>query len=201
LRKGGVIEIDSVSHAQRKEIFFTTTNLGKFKEAALLAEEHGITLKHLSFRAVEIQSDSLTEIAKHSLLDALNKHKVPMVVEDAGLFVEVLKGFPGPYSAYIYHTIGFQGILKMMGEIGDRRAHFLSAVAYGSPRTEPMIFTGRVDGIIATDSRGKGGFGFDPIFQLQDESRTFAEITSEEKNRYSHRAIAFKKLADWLSET
>jgi len=200
LRKGGNISIVSVNHVQRKEIFFATTNLGKFKEAELLVTEHGITLKHLSFKAVEIQSDSLNEVARHSLLDAISKHKVPVVVEDAGLFVEALKGFPGPYSAYVYHTIGPQGVLKLMEGVGDRRAHFLSAVAYGSPRTKPMTFTGRVDGLIVVESRGEGGFGYDPIFQPQGESRTFAEMVSDEKNKYSHRAIAFRKLAQWLSE-
>jgi len=185
---------------QRKEIFFATTNLGKFKEAELLAAEHGITLKHLSFKAVEIQSDSLKEVARHSLLDAISKHKVPVVVEDAGLFVEALKGFPGPYSSYVYHTIGPRGVLKLMEGVGDRRAHFLSVVAYGSPRTKPVTFTGRADGLIVVESRGEGGFGYDPIFQPQGESRTFAEMVSDEKNKYSHRAIAFRKLAQWLSE-
>jgi XTP/dITP diphosphohydrolase len=200
LRKGGSINIGSANTTKHNEIFFATTNLGKFKEAELMASEHGITLKHLPLKKVEIQSDSLTEIAMHSLYNVMSSHNLAVMVEDAGLFVEILKGFPGPYSSYIYRTIGIEGILKLMKGISDRRAHFISTIAFASPRRKPEIFTGKVNGYIIKESRGTGGFGFDPIFQPQSESRTFADMSSEEKNKFSHRAKAFTKLVNWLTK-
>ena len=185
-----------------KTVYFATGNMHKIREAQQEFERVNYEVVQFKVTRVEPQVADPVEIAIFSLkyLISTNKVQKPIFVEDAGLFIESLNGFPGAFSAYVLQTLGNSGILKLMEGIGDRRAHFLSTVAYGSPRTKPVTFTGRVDGIIATESRGKGGFGFDPIFQPQGESRTFAEMVPEEKNKYSHRAIAFRKLAQWLSE-
>jgi len=121
-------------------------------------------------------------------------------VEDAGLFVEALKGFPGPYSAYVYRTLGTRGILKLMENVEDRAASFRSVVVFSSPEHQPVCFSGEVKGRISMEERGDSGFGFDPIFEPEaGDGRTFAEMTTEEKNRYSHRAEALRRFAKWYS--
>jgi XTP/dITP diphosphohydrolase len=154
----------------------------------------------LRIKTFEIQSESLEEIAKASVIDAFKKSNLPVITEDAGLFIEALNGFPGPYAAYVYKVIGNKGILKLMENIKNRKAKFQSAIAYCSSKLDaPLCFKGEVAGIIKkAERRGNYGFGFDPIFEpLDGGGKTFAEMTVEEKNRYSHRAKALRKFAEW----
>jgi len=116
-----------------------------------------------------------------------------------------LSGFPGPYAAYVYKTIHNSGILKLMEGVKDRRAVFQSVIAYCDDQTccEPKIFCGESKGRITTVERkeqGKSGFGFDPIFEPDGSKKTFAEMTLEEKNGYSHRANAIRKFAEWYKQ-
>ncbi|RLE72114.1 MAG: non-canonical purine NTP pyrophosphatase, RdgB/HAM1 family, partial [Thermoprotei archaeon] len=122
----------------------------------------------------------------------------PFFVEDAGLFVEALNGFPGPYSSYIYKTIGCEGILKLLEGVDNRKAYFLSVVALRAPGLGDVVFKGKVNGIIANEMRGEKGFGFDPIFIPDGCEKTFAEMNIEEKSRYSHRGKALRKMGKWI---
>ena len=154
----------------------------------------------LRVKNVEIQSDSLTEIAKTSVVDAFNRCHLPVIVEDAGLFVDALKGFPGPYAAYAYKTISNLGLLKLMENVKDRKATFRSVIAFYEGRSTPVCFEGEAAGRIASDEiwgNLKTGFGFDPIFQPKGSKKTFAEMTIREKNGFSHRANAIQKFAKW----
>lgn len=182
-------------------VFFATNNVHKFNEARQVLAEYDIATGMLRIKSLEIQSNSLEEIAKTSVIDASEKCHLPIIVEDAGLFVETLNGFPGPYAAYVYKTIGNKGILQIMREAENRNARFESAIAYHSSKLDtPMCFLGEVAGEITREER-KGdnelGFGFDPIFKPADSEKTFAEMTIAEKNRFSHRASALRKFAEW----
>jgi XTP/dITP diphosphohydrolase len=184
--------------------FFATNNVHKFNEARNVLKEYGIAVGMLRIKDLEIQSDSLEEIAKASVMDAFKKCNLPVVVEDAGLFIDALKGFPGPYAAYVYETIGNEGLLRIMNGVRNRRAAFESAVAYCSAGSKsPMCFMGGVAGEITEEER-KGnddsGFGFDPIFKPSNSSKTFAEMLIAEKNRFSHRAKALHNFAEWYGK-
>jgi len=184
----------------KKVGFFVTGNIHKFNEARKILAEYNIATAMLNLEAVEIQDDNVENIAKASATDAMKKSNLPVFVEDAGLFVKALNGFPGPYSSYVYRTVGTKGILKLMQNEKKRDAYFLSVVAYSSPQEqlEPKCFHGKVEGKITYEERGKQGFGFDPIFQpYGGNSKTFAEMTTQEKNKYSHRAQALQKFARW----
>ncbi|MEM2849765.1 MAG: XTP/dITP diphosphatase [Candidatus Bathyarchaeia archaeon] len=182
-------------------IYFATKNEGKFREAKPIFESLDLNLTMLDVDKIEIQSDSLEDIASYAAKELTERLNLKVVVEDAGLFIKSLNGFPGPYSAYTFKTIGLNGILKLMGGVSDRYAYFLSIVAYAEPEKPVKIFQGKVEGLITYEPRGFEGFGFDPIFQpLNGNGKTFAEMTSEEKNRFSHRAEAFRKLALWIKE-
>jgi len=183
-----------------KVAYFVTSNVHKFQEARRVLSEYKIATAKLRVGAVEIQDDKLENIAEASVLDAVKNCGLPIFVEDAGLFIEALKGFPGPYSKYVYNTVGVNGILKLMKNIENRSAHFQSVIAFSSPDEHPICFRGKVDGKISLQERGTSGFGYDPIFEpTEGNGRTFAEMTLNEKNGYSHRAEALRKFAEWYS--
>jgi len=179
-------------------IFFVTNNIHKFNEARRVLAQYGIAVAMLRVKPLEIQDDDIENIAKSNALEASNKTRLPIIVEDAGLFIDALKGFPGPYSSYVYRTIGKEGILKLLEGCEDRKARFKSVVVFCSPDLEIKCFKGAVEGKIAKTVRGNSGFGFDPIFEPKDFSgRTFGELSMEEKNSVSHRSRALRSFAEW----
>ncbi len=186
-----------------KIIFFATNNFHKFNEARRVLAQHKIAAGMLRVKALEIQSASLSDIAQSSAVDAFGRCRLPVIVEDAGLFVDALKGFPGPYAAYVYQTAGNSGLLKLLEGVDDRKATFRSAIVYYDGNGAPVCFEGEAAGEITREERvgnGKSGFGFDPIFQPAASAKTFAEMTLEEKNGFSHRADAVRKFAEWYKQ-
>jgi len=185
-------------------IFFATSNVNKFNEARRILAEHGIAVGMLRAKSLEIQSENLEEIACSSAEHAFNRTRLPIIVEDAGLFIDALKGFPGMYSAYVYKTIGNAGLLQIMKNVLERKAKFQSAIAYRSANLDtPICFKGEIAGeITLKEHRSKtgGGFGFDPIFKPVSSTKTFAEMSVAEKNKRSHRAMALYNFAVWYKE-
>ncbi len=183
-----------------KVIFFATSNVNKFNEARKVLSRCKIAVGMIRVKTLEIQSESLEEIANISAIHAFKQCGLPLIVEDAGLFVEALKGFPGPYSSYVYKTIGNEGLLKLMEKSINRKARFRSVVAFFSGELNaPICFKGEVVGEITREPRREShhGFGFDPIFKPVKSQKTFAEMSINEKNKYSHRARAFRRFAKW----
>jgi XTP/dITP diphosphohydrolase len=181
------------------EINIATKNEHKVREANIILKEFGIKLKQVDAKYHEIQSDSLAEIAKFSAVNAAKSLDMPIVTEDSGLFISSLNGFPGPYSSYVYKTLGTKGIIKLLEGINNRSATFVSCVAYAKPNGFCKVFEGKVKGNITCKERGSKGFGFDPIFVPNGLSKTFAEMSKEEKCKYSHRAYAFKRFGNWYT--
>ncbi len=183
---------------RRTKIWMGTSSDHKYAEAREVMQEYGIELERLSIERVEIQADDPELIAEYSLkvLDV----DIPILIEDAGLYIDKYFGFPGPYSSYALRTINNEGILKLMENDEDREARYLSAVAYRDGDTS-VTFRGEVTGWISQEERGTAGFGYDPIFiPAEGDGRTFAEMSAEEKSKISHRARAFRKLAEWIVE-
>ena len=179
-------------------IFFVTNNIHKFNEARRVLAQYSIAVAMLRMKPSEIQDDNIENIAKASALEALSKTHLPVIVEDAGLFIDALKGFPGPYSSYVYRTIGKEGILKLLEGCENRKARFKSVVAFCSPELGMKCFQGVVEGKISRDIRGESGFGFDPIFEPDEFlGRTFGELSIDEKNKISHRSRALRSFAEW----
>jgi len=184
--------------SKKKLVYFATHNYHKFEEIRLILHEFGVATAILNVKGLEIQSDDLEEIARTSVLNVVATQRLPVMVEDSGLFIEVLNDFPGPYSSYVYRTIGLKGIIKLLENEDNRRAEFRSVIAFCRPGEVPKSFSGMVRGLISASERGTHGFGFDPIFIPSGaDGRTFAEMTIIEKNLYSHRAQAARKFAEW----
>ncbi len=181
------------------KVYVVTGNKGKLREFKLLGEELGIEVIQLNIPKIEVQAERLEDIAAISaqLIAPHVRNLGAVFVEDAGLFIKALKGFPGPYSSYVFKTIGVNGVLKLMEGVKDREAIFKSVIALVTCN-HIKLFKGVVKGFIAEKARGSEGFGFDPIFIPEGHDRTLAEMGVKDKNRLSHRALAFKSMADWL---
>ena len=179
-------------------LYFVTGNRGKFEEARRILSSCGVELV-MEPRApkLEVQSMSVEEVARWAAYTAYLATGKPVVVEDTGLYIDALRGFPGALAAYAYKTIGAEGILRLMEGVEDRRARFVTAVAAVIP-PKVVVATGVVEGVITREPRGASGFGFDPIFQPLGSDKTFAEMSIEEKNRWSHRGRAFRRLCELL---
>jgi XTP/dITP diphosphohydrolase len=152
----------------------------------------------VNYDYTEIQSDDLAEIALAGAEEAFEGtgSEDPVVVDDSGLFVDALGGFPGPYSAYVEDTVGVERVWKLTEREENRRAQFRGVIAYYDG-VRAQTFEGAVPGRIVAP-RGEGGFGYDPIFEHEGE--TLAEMSTERKNAISHRGRALAKFADWLAE-
>ena len=174
-----------------------TGNRGKAAEAASALADVA-RVEHVDVPVLEVQADDLGVVAWHKANALLGRVQEPYFVDDGGLFVDALKGFPGVYSAPTLKTIGADGILRLMQGRADRAARFECVVGYVE-HGEVGLFKGRCDGRIAeAPSAGGHGFGFDPIFVPSGETRTFAEIPTAEKNGISHRGKALAGLAAHL---
>jgi len=190
---------------KNEDIYFITGNHNKFSEIHKLFQEEKLNycLEQINIPTVEIQSNKLEEVAKFKLTSVKEKLDKSYFIEDAGFFVDIpLNGFPGVWSKYVFNTIGNEGILKLIDDFTLTQAHFESVIAlYYKPLDEIYLFKGMVKGQISQIIKGDKGFGFDPIF-IPDEkpTKTFAEISTIEKNKISHRGKAWRKLVNFLKE-
>ncbi|HXX05200.1 MAG TPA: RdgB/HAM1 family non-canonical purine NTP pyrophosphatase [Candidatus Bathyarchaeia archaeon] len=173
-------------------IFFASSNENKFKEAKNILSKFGIKLQFLKSHLEEIQSENIEEIAQHKVNQAFSLCSRPVMIEDDGLFIRSLNGFPGPYSSFVFDTIGNNGILKLVTK--DRAAKFLSVIAYCEKQDDVMLFDASVSGMISKKTRGTK-WGYDPIFIPEGETKTYSQL--KQKNIVSHRYLALKKFANW----
>jgi len=204
-------------------LWFMTGNEGKVVEAKAFFSKYNITVKRFDFDAVEPQSDDIEIVALAKIDQAiphLPNEDDMLLVEDAGLFVDALNGFPGVYSSYVLETIGNEGILKLLDNLSqdsNLRSACFQAVAVLYMNGQTIVAEGNCPGYIANEISGEGGFGFDPIFIPNDldengdalefgkkgvtstNGQTFGSIAVEEKEIYSHRRRALSSLIDNLS--
>ena len=181
-----------------RKIVFVTGNKGKFREVKDILATKGYDVIQNTEGYPELQEDDLEPIAAYGAKLSSERLNMPVIVDDSGLFINVLNGFPGPYSAYIEKNLGNQKVLKIMEDETDRRAVFKSVIGYCEPGNEPLTFTGTVEGKIAFKELGTGGFGYDPIFDYN--GNTFGELGDEFKNKVSHRRRALDRFLEWLDK-
>ena len=121
------------------------------------------------------------------------------MVEDSGLFVDALGGFPGVYSSYVHSTVGIEGIVKLLEESKDKSAQYISSISFWDGEKIHSV-QGHCKGRISLESRGDAGFGYDPIFIPEaGDGRTFSEMTLLEKTALSHRTMALKMMVEKLN--
>jgi len=178
---------------QLYDIFFVSSNEYKYQEVKKILDNFRIKVGFFKYDLTEIQADTIKEIAVQKVIDAFNQCKKPVIIEDDGLFITSLRGFPGPFSSYVYKKIGNKGILKLVQT--KRNAKFQSTIAFCDKKKKPILFEANVSGKISKNLRGKG-WGYDPIFVPSGKLKTFAELSN--KNELSHRYRALKKFASWF---
>ncbi len=178
-------------------VWFATGNPGKLKEVRKVFSSIGLEVEQLMAPYPELQVDTLREVVEHGLAYLWDKYQKPLMIDDSGLFIDELRGFPGVYSAYVYRTLGCDGIINLLKGTGadEPSAHFQCCAGHIDESGNITIAEGMVDGRIILEKKGDGGFGFDPIFVPEDQDRTFAQMSLEEKNELSHRSRAFDALA------
>jgi XTP/dITP diphosphohydrolase len=177
------------------DLTFVSTNAGKSREVRTVLAEYGVKVHWARRTLPEVQADRLESVVQAKLAGA--RAVGPRVlVEDSGLFIPSLGGFPGVYSSYVLETIGLEGILRLLSQ-RNRHAVFrtVAGLSIGSRR---WTCAGECRGRIAEKPRGSHGFGFDPIFIAEGDSRTFAQLDSAEKNRRSHRGKALRSVGRLL---
>jgi XTP/dITP diphosphohydrolase len=186
-----------------KTIYFITSNKGKVHEATSKLKPYGYTIVQKDYGYPEIQTDALENVARYGV-EQIKKNGIdhPFILEDAGIFIEALKGFPGVYSSYVYYTIGVDGILQLMNGVQNEKriAQFRSVFAYGTPEGRMELFVGNCSGFISLEKRGIKGFGYDPIFIPKGFETTFAEMSTINKNKVSHRGKSLEKLVTFLKK-
>ena len=175
-------------------LYFITSNEDKFREVSNILKRYSISIAFKHANLLEIQADSIEDVAIAKVKDAYDKVKDEVIVEDDGLFIDALNGFPSIYSSYVFKTIGNKGILKLMEGIDDRYAKFVSTIAYYNG-SRLKLFKGVVEGMIAREERGIS-WGYDPIFIPKGYSKTYAEL-KDKKDQISHRGIALRLFAEW----
>jgi XTP/dITP diphosphohydrolase len=177
-----------------KTITVITGNASKAKEIAAII---GVPVENVSLDIKEVQSLDVSEVAREKALVAYRALGVPVVVDDTGMSIAALRGLPGALVVWFLDTIGPEGILRLMREVEDRRASVSTCIGY-CDGSDLQLFEGVIHGTISAEMRGTNGFGYDPIFIPNGQSKTYAEMTADEKNSVSMRSIALSKLKTFL---
>ena len=157
------------------------------------------SLEMVDMEYPEIQADTIEEVVEFALNYLSERIDENFIIDDSGLFIHSLNDFPGVYSAYVFRTLGNKGILKLMEDKEDRRATSKTVIGVRI-QGQNFKFVGICHGEIATEPRGDNGFGYDPIFIPEGYEKTFAEMSTEEKNRVSHRGKALRKVASFVEK-
>ena len=194
------------------KIVLASRNAKKIKELRELLSENIPDIEILSLDDVgifgEIEENGVT-FEENAYIKAYTAAKSGYigVGDDSGLMVNALDGAPGVYSARYAGEHGDDEannahLLKNLADKADKGAKFVSVVACVFPddMKNPHLFRGETAGVILNEYRGEGGFGYDPLFYIEDMGKTYAEMTADEKNSISHRGKAMRMLAEFLAK-
>jgi len=195
--------------AKRQVFVAATRNAHKLLEIRKILRGTGVVVKPLtlfpSLPEVVEDGKTLEQNAEKKAVAVSRALDLPTLSDDSGLFVPALNGKPGVKSARYAgprcdYAANNRKLLNAMRCLQGRhrRAYFGTVVALARPGKATIFKVGKIWGTIVEEPKGAGGFGYDPIFRPVGETRTFAEMKPAEKNRISHRALAFNKLADYL---
>jgi non-canonical purine NTP pyrophosphatase (RdgB/HAM1 family) len=175
-------------------LLLVTGNPGKLAEARRLA---GRALEAVDLDLPEIQSLDLEEVLRAKAVEAFGRVGRPLVVEETGLGLEALQGFPGPLVRWMLEAVGAEGIARTAIALGDPRARAVCLLAW-TDGERTLIGRGETAGELVLPARGERGFGWDPVFLPEGETRTYAEMREAEKDALGHRGRAWRDLLSRL---
>jgi len=178
-----------------KKIYFATTNENKLREAREILK---VVVEGVKLQIDEVQTLNPEEAAEKKAQAAYKAYGKPVLVEDTSLFFDALNGLPGVLVDYFMDSLGNEGLLRIMKNEKNRGIKAITTLSIFDGETN-RTFKGEVFGSLAKKILGKSGFGWDPIFIPKGFDKSFAQMTSEEKNKISMRRKAFLKLKKyWL---
>ena len=204
-----------------RRILIATSNAGKLRDFAGIARQHGVEIAGIpDFSSLPpvVEDGTTFEANARKKAEECSRY-IPgeiVVADDSGLEIDALKGAPGVHSAR-YAAPDLQGqepheadantddeannarVLREMKRVSpaERTGRFVCVLAVARDGKTLATFRGMAEGIILDAPRGRNGFGYDPLFYFLEIEKTFAELTSEEKSKYSHRGAAFREFLDW----
>jgi len=178
------------------KLILVTGNKDKFKEVReILGSE--FELENTDLDLEEIQEIDPKKIITRKAEDAYKIIQRPLIVEDNSLNITALNGFPGPLIKWVLKTVGNSGLVKMLSSFPDKSAEAIVIFAY-TDGVNTKLFKGTVPGRLIDHDRGQNGFGWDMIFIPDGSSKTFAEMSSNQKNKISPRGIALSHVKEYL---
>ena len=180
-----------------KKIFFVTGNRMKAAEAEDIMELFGIRIEQKIIKIEEVQDPDAEKVAVKKAEEAFRVIKKPLLVEDTGLYIKAMHGYPGTMIKHFFDSIGPGGIVDFL-KGSDRAAEAVTVVAFADNMGKVVTFKGVVKGKISDYVSESRGFHWDSIFIPEGCSRTYAEMSQEQKNRISQRRKALEKFAKWL---
>jgi XTP/dITP diphosphohydrolase len=199
-----------------RRILIATSNPGKLRDFAGAARPHGIeiaAIPNFSSLPPVVEDGQTFEENARKKAEEYSRHAAGemVVADDSGLEVDALNGAPGVHSARYAadqphlaeentdDDANNARVLRELRALGEeqRRGRFVCVLAAARDGKTLSTFRGIAEGLILDRPRGKNGFGYDPLFYFPEIQKTFAELTAEEKARYSHRGSAFRQLLDW----
>ena len=192
-----------------EKLYFITGNKNKFLEIKSMIPE----LEQLELDLDEIQETDAKKIIEHKMKEALKHHQDSFIIEDTSLYIKSLNNLPGPLIKWFMQKLGNEGIWRIsdtskfgkekMNEIGkdleDNGAEAKTIIGYANSKGDIQFFEGSITGKIVKPS-GPTNFGWDPIFMPDGYSKTFQEMTKEEKNKISMRRLAVEKLKEYFKK-
>lgn len=195
---------------QSRKVVIATGNRGKLEELAALLGDLGLRFVAQGDLGVEAAEETGSTFVENALLKARHASAetgFPAIADDSGIVVDALGGRPGIHSAR-YAGVGASdedNLDKLLAELGsakNRHAHFHCAAVYvrSADDRSPLVAEASWHGVITTEKRGTGGFGYDPVFFLPECGCTSAELPPARKNELSHRGMAFRRLAALLDD-
>lgn len=186
-----------------KDLVVVSNNKGKIKEfKEILTDFNVYSLEDLNIDLDVVETGTTFKENAQLKVEALMDQYDYVVADDSGLEIKALDNQPGVYSArFLGHETPYEEknlkVIEMMKEYSDRSARFISVIAFAK-QGELHFFEGVINGEISDEPKGSNGFGYNPIFYIPEYKQTMAEIDNDVKNEISHRALALKKLQEFL---
>jgi XTP/dITP diphosphohydrolase len=185
----------------KKTYCLVTGNDDKWREAERIlgGPSSPIILERTKIDLPELQAATTVEVALEKAKAAFASLKRPLIIEDAGIELHALGTFPGPFIKFWEKLGGLASICRAMDGFTDRRVSAVCVLGLVDEQGNASVVEGRTEGTISKEPRGKNGFGWDAIFIPENDTRTFAEMSGEEKDKTSHRRRAWTALAKKLA--
>jgi XTP/dITP diphosphohydrolase len=197
-------------------VLIATSNAGKIRDFSGAASAFGVEVRAIpdfSFLPLVIEDGATFEANARKKAESYSRYVAGKIViaDDSGLEVDALGGAPGVHSARYAasephtaeaNTDDEENNTKLIREIRrvppeERTARFVCSIAAARDGKTLAVFEGKAEGLILTTPRGTGGFGYDPLFYFPQIGKAFAELSAEEKAKYSHRGAAFRRFLEW----